>query len=210
MRPTAALAASLALVALPALRPRPPGDADEPPREYTLHVDGVPHAIVPGRPLVLEGTYESPSVELAVGETRRFERAGIRFEYPAYFTWEADVEDADARTWAVAGNDFMVMVLDLRAEVTTEEFAASMAEQFEGIELELGDAVCELGGERHPVRRITAYFPAGVTLVADVLVLPAEDSTRVVVFQDSAVEAGRASDEATRTLALVGRTFAFD
>src|SRR6188508_2535975 len=80
----------------------------EPPAKYRLEVDGKAYAIAEGEALKLTGTLTDPTVKLLVEPYREFAHGGVTFLYPRSFTFEADLQDADAKNWTLSGNDFKI------------------------------------------------------------------------------------------------------
>ena len=137
----------LCLVSLLGAGPIHADDGDAaPPVVYTLVINGKRHEISPDQPVTITGAFVDPTVTLQVATEREFNAAGVSFQYPAYFTYEADTDDSEVRTWTLSGNDVTVILFQFSDAVTPKDLTTSTAEALDGeivesqpITLQLGD-----------------------------------------------------------------------
>ena len=180
----------------------------EPPVAYSINIDGKSHSIGLGKPVVLKGTFINPSVTLTAASTRHFNTIGIEFDYPASFTWEADVEVESAKSWTLSGNDFKIMVFQLSKGVSAHSYAQAMVKQF-GAEKTKVDSIERTLGEKTLSGRILKTVIANTEIRMEILEIPSESTSRLLVLQDSPPEGESVSKEAEATLDGFAKTFAF-
>jgi hypothetical protein len=68
-------------------------DTQEPPLKYTLEIDGQAHVVVLDKPVKIHGVYSNPNAVLRASSIRYFTYGDLSFQYPASFTWEAEIVD---------------------------------------------------------------------------------------------------------------------
>lgn len=183
-------------------------DTTEPPVAYSIDIDGKPHSIDLGKPTVLKGTFTNPSVTLTAASTRHFNTIGIEFDYPASFTWEADVEVESAQSWTLSGNDFKIMVFQLSKGVTAQSYAQAMVKQFGEEKTTIASTERSLG-EKTLSGKVLKTIIAKTEIRMEILEIPSNSKSRLLVLQDSPPEGESMSKEAEATLNVVAKTFAF-
>ena len=182
-------------------------DTTEPPLSYILEVDGQKFLLNADKTVILKGKFDNPKVTLRPSETRRFEHEGIAFDYPANFTFEADLDEPGIRTWTMSGNNVTLMLFDFEEAVKPAELIASTAEtlntdvdRMDPVTLKLGS----LNSEGH-----TAQLKVGeVALTYTVVALPSnEGKSRLFIVQDLPKDDGQPSDEKTAILGTLEKSF---
>lgn len=178
-----------------------------PPIAYTLEINGRPYVVVPDKPLTIEGEFKNPTLTLRVAKTRTFRAAGIAFDYPADFTYEADVSDPEVRTWTMSGNDVTLIVFQFSDEVTSEELADSTAEALAVEQVDSQPIKLKLGDNAHAGVRTTMQF-ATQTLIQQTVGLPSSGSgSRILVIQEVRTEGEAEAAELPATLQLLSSSF---
>ncbi|MCA9074869.1 MAG: hypothetical protein KDA93_07545 [Planctomycetaceae bacterium] len=182
-------------------------DSTEPPLTYTLEVDGKKFLLNADKTVILKGSFNNPKVTLRASETRRFEQDDIAFNYPANFTFEADLSDPDVRTWTMSGNNVTLMLFGFDGPVTPTELINSTAqtlkttvEQLKPTSLKLGSLTSE--GQ-------TASLTLGeASLSYTVVTIPtAEGKGRLLVVQDVPGDDGKPSEEFTTVVKMLEESF---
>jgi hypothetical protein len=175
----------------------------EPEHGYTLYLNGRAIRVPPNENQVIRGTLVDPSIRLVPDRERRVTFGGLAFAYPSDFAFNADFSTVGARQWTLDGNDFVIMVQQWeRAKVGPEELAIQLR-------LTYGKAVVRkpvsyrLNGQDYSGIRVT-YEIAGSTLFQDVLGLPSERGSRLLILQ-GLVEQEKGK-EATRVMKLLDET----
>lgn len=110
----------------------PPKDTDtsqEPPLKITVTIDGKPIESELDQELVIKGEFKDPKVRVRAAKTRRFNYAGVTFDYPSYFTWEYEREGSIYHNWTMSGNNCMVMLMEFSVEMTAKELVENMEEE---------------------------------------------------------------------------------
>ncbi len=100
----------------------------EPPLAYTLILGDKRFPIELDKDTPLPGEFKDPKARLEAAKTRTFNFKGIKFEYPAAFGWEAEVDDPNPLIWTLSGNDLTVMIFHSEVEVDPRVQAREMAE----------------------------------------------------------------------------------
>ncbi len=182
-------------------------DTTEPPLSYTLEVDGLKFLITADKTVILKGNFQNPKVTLRASSTRRFEHVGIAFDYPANFTFEADVSEPGIRSWTMSGNNVTLMLFDFEQPVKPAELIASTAESLETNVDRMEPTTIKLGSLNAEGQ--SALLKVGeVALTYSVVALPAaEGKSRLLIVQDLPQENGQPSDEKTAILKTLDDSF---
>lgn len=181
-------------------------DSQELPLKYTLVLNGAAHEVQLNRPIQIQGTYNNPKVELKASSIRHFTYGEIAFQYPAAYTWEAEIEAPNEKTWTLSGNDFKIMYFITPDVLPVESYAKAMAKQFGKGTTRISDTERTLGAHKHKGKLLFVKL-AGVSLNIEVYALPANVGSRLLVLQDSPPDNKAISDEAEKTLAMLSMSF---
>lgn len=200
LRATTALCALLLAAAADAA---PASEDREPGLGYTLNVNGREFRLRSDEDRVIEGSFVNPSVRVVPDRERRFTYGGVAFAYPSDFAFEADFASLGLRQWSLDGNNFVIIVMRWeRAKLGPEELAIQLR-------LSYGKATTRkpishrFNGTRYKGIRVT-FEVAGVTLLQDVLALPSERGSRLLILQRLL---GHEHDqETTRVMRLLDKT----
>jgi hypothetical protein len=177
----------------------------EPALKYSLEINGQRHEILLDTPTELKGAFENPKVTLTASPTREFSFGAVKFEYPANFTWEANLKTPDLKFWIMSGNDFKIMYFIHDEGYTLETHVESMIEQFGKTNTVVTESQRKLGGRIYKGRNLRLTI-ANTKINQEVYVFAAKGMTRLIILQDSAEEAN-GSDEGRKTMELLSRTF---
>ena len=181
-------------------------ESHEPPLKYTLEINGQPHELILDMPVEIRGAYKDPKVVLTGSSIRQFTYGDVAFQYPASFSWEAEIEGHNERTWTLSGNDFKIMYFILPAAVSVDAYAEAMANQFGEERTRVSDTERTLGVQKYKGKLLFVKL-AGVTLNLEVYALRATSGSRLLVFQDTPPDDRAISKEGERTLALLSTSF---
>ena len=181
-------------------------ETKEPPLELTLFVNGKPYSIELGREQKVTGEFKNPSVVVRAATARRFSYGGISFEYPASFTWEAEIEGKAYRCWTISGNDSKIMYFALDSEFTPELYANEMARQFGVKNTTVAPIRRKFGKTNLNGKRVIAII-AETEIVQDAFAIPAPDNQwRLLVLQDVAPERTPNLEEPKLVLDLLSKS----
>jgi|GEM_PF-3276151 len=181
-------------------------ETSEPLQAHSLEIDGQVHSIELGRPLVLSGSFTNPTVKLIAASTRHFEKAGVEFNYPASFTWEADVEDREAKSWTLSGNDFKIMVFSLGTRMTADSYSKLLATKFGVENTKVSPVERKLGKNTYEGRLLRTTL-VGTAISQEVFEFTSESASRLIVFSDTLPDGKNASSEAQDALHMVTQSF---
>jgi len=183
-------------------------DTTEPPVTYTLEVNGQKYLLTADKTVILKGNFQNPKVTLRASSTRRFEHGGVAFDYPANFTFEADLSDPGIRTWTMSGNNVTVMLFHFDEPVKPTELIASTAESL-GTNVERMEPTSLKLGTLNARGQSALLKVGGVALSYTVVATPsAAGKSRLLIVQDLPQDDGRPSDEKTTILKMLSESFA--
>ncbi len=94
---------------LPALA-QPQDDALEPPAQYELQINGKATPMLLDKEISLDTKAMRSRFLLSRGATRRFEKSGVKFDYPVDYSFEADLSDPKIAIWTLSGNNSLLML----------------------------------------------------------------------------------------------------
>ena len=181
-------------------------ETKEPPLKLTLFVNGKPYPVEFGQQQKLTGQFKNPTIVVRAAETRRFSYGGISFEYPANFTWEAEIEGKAYRCWTISGNDSKIMYFALASKVTPELWANSMAKKFGVKNTAVKPVSRKVGKTTLKGKRVTATVGA-TEIVQDAFTIPAPaNQWRLLVLQDVVPEITPKLEEPKRVLDLLSKS----
>ncbi|MHB0959347.1 MAG: hypothetical protein ACYC0X_23245 [Pirellulaceae bacterium] len=181
-------------------------ESQEPPLNYTLDINDQPHEIVLDKPVTIAGAYNDPKVVLRASSTRQFSYGNVAFHYPASFSWEAEMEGQNEKTWTLSGNDFKIMYFILPQALSVDAYAQAMTKHFEKGITRVGDTERKLGSRQYKGKRLSVEL-AGTSLAIEVYALRANSGSRLLVLQDSPPDERATSEEGEKTLNLLSASF---
>lgn len=184
--------------------------AVEPPLEFVLNVGGKDMPVRLDEPFELEGGDGKQVLTLSVGDTRLFDKSGIKFRYPRHFAFEADLEDPTFQGWTLDGNS-TVMMLFLApdtddAATMRDDFVETMVEQFGEEQTSVSKTSISLEDEAVSGSRIEALI-ADVTLRQDIFGLATPEGALILVIQDTLEDDGSPTKETAGAIELLKETF---
>ena len=131
-----------------------------PPLEIELMVGGESVSLVEGEPTRLSravGVDEAMS--FCVRPVKRLAKAGVSFESPSRFVYEADVTDPEDRSWTVEDSSVVLTLTRLQSALTPADTVATVEEQLAGSRELPEPPTIRLGG--HEVRGAGVLFELG-------------------------------------------------
>lgn len=160
-------------------------DNIEPPLTYTLQVADESIVLKAGESVELKGSFENPTVKLTPSKTRLFTYGGLTFEYPSFFAFEADFSDPAIQMWSLDGSDLVLMVYQYRElSITAKSLAGEMIGYYGEAAVGAPKRILRrFNGKRYKGYRITAAV-GGSTIYQDILDIPTEKGTRLLMIQD--------------------------
>lgn len=176
----------------------------EPPLTYTLIIDGQRVPVEVGKEVAVAGQFRDPRVKLEVGSTRTFQFAGVKFDYPGAFGWEADVEDPDTVNWTLSGNDYKIMVFQ-KTVLEPDQLARSIATGLDADPEAIVAVEETIAGQKLKGFRIRTKI-VGTLSVTVVLATP---SGAILVLQDTPPDGSEVSVENKACRELLNKTLSF-
>jgi len=183
----------------------------EPPLCLSLHVDGTDHDLEDGREARLAIAGKDVRVRVVVKPTRRFDAAGVQFDFPRDMAFASSAE-AGLETWTLDGDDCVIHVYRQAGAADAGRFAERMLAQINAALNESAPKATphrlDLGGTLHAGTRQHLTLAGGsVQIELTAVGLDVEDGAVVVLVQETLGEGGSASAEGKRLRQLLARTF---
>ena len=138
-----------------------------------------------------------------MAQTRTLQADGITFNFPAYFTFEADTSDAEVKTWTASGNDVTLMLFSFAEEVEARALAESTAQALQARDVKVEPTKVKLGeDERAGVKATIVLLEQ--TVIQQVLTLPpTAKGSRLLVVQEVREQGAGEAAELGATLKVV-------
>ncbi len=181
--------------------------SEEPPERFVLHVEGEKVAVELGRPFEIRVGERQVSMTLTAMPTRRFEKAGVAFEYPRDFSYEFE-NAGEASIWTLGGEDVAVTLQKYHPPGTSGSYAAVFVE---GLLEAYGT-----GAKKTVTRRtlggvlLKGYFveatTSGTLLRQEVLAIPGTPA-RLLILDDFPEDGGSSSAEYRKVLRYLHGSF---
>jgi hypothetical protein len=177
----------------------------EPELGYTLLVDDQPIRLQPNKETVIAGTFTNLHVRLIPEQERHFTYGGLSFKYPAHFAFEADFRTPGVKLWTLNGNDFVIMVQKY------DDLGIGPGQLVSQLKKKYGEATKtskishRLNGREYSGIRISVEL-ATIRLFQDVLEIPTEKGSRLLMLQDLHAEEKVSGEEAKTVLRLLNET----
>jgi hypothetical protein len=174
----------------------------DPTLRITLRLDGKEHEFVDGQTLPIEIGGKPVQVQVAVHPNRRFEGAGVSFDFPRAMSIEHQVTAAEI--WTIEGPDCTLMVQQFAVGSAEKMVMASFPKDAPPPE----PCVVRLGGKEVSALR-GRKLVAGVTFEVTAIPLTIAGKAVVLVLQDCLGDSAHATAESHALLELLDKTFAF-
>ena len=168
-------------------------ETKEPPQVFELQVAGKSQTVKLDETFELDLSGKTELKLTAIGN-RQFNFAGIRFPYPTFFAFEAEIEP-ESKIWTLDGSDCVIMVFAFLENNSPghEDFAKAIGLQFgEGTSYSKVKLACE--GFTLQGTQIKAEL-AGAKLVQQVFEIPTSGGSRIMAVQDSLEDDGTHTKE---------------
>ena len=168
---------------------RPAGET--PPRAFTLTIAGEQHTIHLNAAKRLKVGKQELEVRLTASATRLFDNAGgLRFRYPADFTFTYDDSMPIQPSWSLDGSDCIVMVFDVSQDprevgAIQADIKNNMVQAYRAsgtVETTVG--TMNLGGKLYATQRLNVVL-AGSGLIQDLAALSGGAKKYILLVQDS-------------------------
>lgn len=179
----------------------------EPPLQYKLTVGGKSQQVSENKPFEIGAVGPGEKAVLSVEDQRVFAYRGVRFPYPRYFTFEADVTDPENPSWTLSGTDLTIMLFAFGDKLTPQQFAENLAAKF-GSGTKISKVEMKLGGQTYAGVAVDATI-AGQRMLVQILSLPSSPAqSMLLMLQDAASDDGKHSAEYGKVLADLEASFA--
>ncbi len=180
-------------------------ESQQPPLLYTLTIDDKSQIIQLDTPTKIDCSLVNPTVVLSASPVRHFSYGCIEFDYPANYTWEAEIMDDMDKQWTLSGTDATIIISLNPEQVGTKDVAQALFEGFSKNSPTI--TLCErvIGDTTYKGQCVTVRF-SETTLVTEVYAFPSEYGSRIFMLQDILTDDGKHSADAESFFKLLGNT----
>ena len=202
---TRALHAGSILLSALALTHAPAGE--QPPLEFTLHIDGAPQPIVLGMETEIVVGDKTVKAVLSATPYRVFNRHGVRFAYPKDHAWEEEIE-AGISMWTLDGTDNVLMVQRFGktdSKLLAGQVANAMAAQYGEKNVKRSSCQMTFAGRERTGIRLDVNI-AGVALQQELYHFTTTGGSWILIVQDSLTDDGAMSANTTETRKYLGKS----
>lgn len=177
----------------------------EPELGYTLLVGDQPIRLQPNKETVIAGTFTNLHVRLIPEQERHFTYGGLAFKYPAQFGFEADFRTPGLKLWTLRGNDFIIMVQRCDWPGIGPGQLVSQLKKKYGEAAKTSKISQRLNGREYSGIRVSVEL-ATIRLFQDVLEIPTDKGSRLLMLQDLHPDEKVSGEEAKTVLRLLNET----
>ncbi len=167
--------------------------AGEPPTRLGLEIGGATIEVEAGKAFEFIVDGRAVNARIVERPTRRFDEAGIRFEYPRHFPWEHDAPDM----WTLDGNSAVLILTraDADADTTAADLLEGVEESLHSTDRAPREKVV-LRTRRGDIEGLASRLRIGdASMHHEVYVFEAGDQRFFLMLQDSLDDDGRPTAE---------------
>jgi hypothetical protein len=180
----------------------------EPPREFTLIIDGESHRVLADHVTTLTVGEHEHRVELTVQPYRTFSHDTVSFRYPQNMSYAFDGSGGH-RSWDIDGNDVALMLHQydgLDDDALRELFVDSIIDQVAGLEVTQEQVSTRFGEETHTGTRLRVRM-TDIESIQEIYTFSVGDLTYALVLVDT-VEPGEGhTPEFQELFSILTKTF---
>lgn len=185
-------------------------DATEPPAQYLLQINGKPIPITLDKEISLDRKAGRTRFMISRAAARRFDKSGVKFDYPADYGFEADLSNPKIAIWTLNGRASLLMVQRfplsgpafLRDKTTNE-----LVRQYGRQNVKIAPTAIFLSGRQIEGKRLRVSF-AKQSLVQEIFAFSNLKYAFVLMIQD-APSGGKESAEARDLKAMLASSLSF-
>ena len=178
----------------------PQADGLEPPAQYVLQINGKPTPLSLDKEISLNTKTGRTRFLLSRGATRRFDKSGVKFDYPTDYGFEADLSDSKIAIWTLSGRSSTLMLQRfplVGPALLRDQMTRELTRQYGAKNVVVRPASLFLGGREVEGKRLHVSL-ARQRLVQEVFAFSNPKYAFVLMIQD-APQGGKESAE-TRSL----------
>jgi hypothetical protein len=177
----------------------------EPSLGYTVYVNDESIHLTDEDTVKLKGQFLDPVIRVVKDNERTFNYGGVSFCYPAYFSFEADINKSEYKNWTLSGNDVKIVVFSFEAKLTPDDLISSYKDKF-GKDAKTSNTRKKLGGISYEGKRIEVKI-ADAGFIQEAFLISQERNSKILVIQDSIEEDKQSMDETNLVNSLLDKTF---
>lgn len=185
-------------------------DALEPPAQYTLEINGKAIPMTLGKEVSLNRKAGRTRYLLLRAATRRFDKSGVKFDYPSDYGFEADLSNPNIAIWTLSGRSSLLMLQRFPLTgpaLLREQMAREMTAQYGSKNVKSRPAALLLGGRGLEGKRLQVSL-AKQNLVQEIFAFSNPKYAFVLMIQD-VPQKGKETAEAKELKAILAKSASF-
>ena len=182
-------------------------ESREPSLTFQLNVGGKVFQGKVGKSFQLKGDFKDANATIKVFPSRKFQYAGLSFEYPQKMTWETELKDSSSKSWTMMGVGCSINVFDIDdADYTASEYAKVLIDDFDTDEFDEEDFSITLGGKKYTGIRLI-FEVDKEEYIYDIIKLPNRGArSRLMLLEEVAPDRNPDNAEAKQVLAMLKKS----
>mgnify|MGYP000899697530 FL=1 len=177
----------------------------EPADSYKLSLNGTEVEIFTDKDIELSEDAGKAKARLIVNPEKRFHYGDVDFQYPRYFTFEADLSSDDVKLWSLSGNKAVIMVQRYPIVMDHKIMAEQLLPSFGEGNSTLGTCEMMFNGVDTAGSRVVTTIGQG-TIAQEIYSFPMTTGSLLLVLQDT-LDSDKNSEEFKAFRAQLARTF---
>ncbi len=179
-------------------------DTKEPKTTLIVTVNGREYKVSEDEEINKDGN----SISVSISKSKTFNNKSVSFDYPTSFGFEYE-SSYGYKNWTFDGNNFIIMYFELSGENTLNDFVDEISGRFGKSNCEIEKKSLKLGSRTLKGKRINVDL-MGEKLTLDLLEIKMKDGkTRIIAFQDSLNDYGKATEEGKEAINLIYNTITY-
>jgi hypothetical protein len=177
----------------------------EPADTYKLALNETEVEIFTDQEIELPENAGKAKARLIVNPEKRFNYGDVDFQYPRYFTFEADLNEPEVRLWSLSGNKAVLMVQRYPVEMDHKLMAEQLLPSFGEGNSTLGTCEMMFNGVNNAGSRVVTTIGEG-TIAQEIYSFDMANGSLLMILQDT-LDNDKNSDEFKAFRAQLSRTF---
>ena len=185
-------------------RAAPQNDGAEPPAQFTLQINGKVTPVTLDKEFSLDGKPGRVRYLLSRAATRRFDKSGVKFDYPTDYGFEADLKNPRTAIWTLNGRSSLLMLQRFPLSgpaLLREQMVKELVKQYGSKNVVVRPASLFLGGREVEGKRLHVSL-AKQRLVQEIFAFSNQKYAFVLMIQDAPV-GGKESAETRKLKTLL-------
>ena len=175
---------------------------------FIIQINDKEYSISEGEELKMDGVLDQPTISVKLAAYKIFDAGNLSFNYPNHFSYEME-KDIGYKSWTLDGNNFVIMLFEIGAELELDDFIKEMVAQFGKNNCRVSKRKMVLGGQELIGQRINVTL-VGQKLTYDLLEIKSDDfKTKFIAFQDSLNKDENATEESKVAIQMINNSIQY-